>query len=140
MSVSSSRYIWRSWSSISGRRIFPQATLDGLQQAFDDAAQRPGVAPPEEFLHVGIEHVLFGDVLVHPVLDYLRGGVVAEHVIHGGGQLESALVAVALHGLHPLGINHATAENAACLVLEIPDPGARRDRCCRRRTGEDSGR
>ena len=79
------------------RRVFPHPALDGLQQPFHDAAQRPRVALPEKFLHLRVEDVFLGYILIHPVLNDLRRGVVAEHIVHGGGQLESAFVAVPLH-------------------------------------------
>ena len=56
----------------------------------------------------------------------MGGGVVAKHIVHGGRQLESALVAVAPHGFHPLGIDHPTAKNPAGFVLQIPHPGTGR--------------
>ena len=91
MSVSSSRYISRSFSSISGGGFFPHAALDGFQQPFDDPPQRPRIALPEEFLHLRIQDVFFGNVLIHPILDDLRRCVVAEHIVNGLPPIQTRL-------------------------------------------------
>ena len=77
----------------------------------------------EELPGIWIEDVALGDVLVHPVFDDLSGGVVAEHVVHGGCEFKSALVAVAFHGINPLGVNDAASEHAPGLVLEVAVAG-----------------
>ena len=81
---------------------------------------------PKELLHFGIQDILRGDIRIHPILDDLGGGVVAKHIVHGGCQLESALVAVAPHGFHPLGIDHPAAKDPAGFILQIPHPGTGR--------------
>ena len=78
----------------------------------------------EEFPRVRVQHVGLGDALIHPVLDHLGSGVVTEHVVYRGGQLESALVPVALHGIYPLGVDHPGPEDPAGFVGQVPDLGA----------------
>ena len=46
------------------------------------------------------------------------GGVVGEQVIHRGGHLEGALVAVAAHAGDPLRVGHARAQHAADLLRQ----------------------
>src|SRR5687768_6174668 len=56
--------------------------------------------------------------------DRPRGGGKGEHVINGGGDLEGALVAVALHAGNPFGIHHARTHDAAHLFFQGADHGA----------------
>ena len=74
----------------------------------------------EELPHVGIGHVGGGHLLVHPVVDDVGGGVVAEQVVDGGGHLERALVAVALHRLDPARVDHPGAHDPGGLLGQRP--------------------
>src|SRR5919202_5015219 len=94
-------------------RFGPELAVGGFEEALGDGAQGPGVGPLHEVADFFIENVLTGYILVHPVLDHACGGVVAEEVIDGGGELESTLVSVALHRRDPLRVRHARAEDTA---------------------------
>ena len=71
----------------------PRSVASSSRSAIDRSAH--GFDCLEELPHRRVGDVGLGDPLVHPVLDDLGGGVVAEQVVDGGGQLEGALVAVA---------------------------------------------
>ena len=60
----------------------------------------------------------------------------AEQVIHGGGHLEGALVAVALDAVDPLRVHHPAAEDAPGLVGQVADADMVGDR----RVAEVGGR
>src|ERR671911_469529 len=98
----------------------PQAALRRLQNTLRDGAQRPGVGLLHEVPYLLVEDVFPGYVAIHPVLDDASCGVVAEEVVHGSGELEGALVAVALHGRYPLRVGDAAPEDATGLFGEIP--------------------
>src|SRR5215203_1069081 len=98
----------------------PQAALRRLEQTLRDGAQRPRVGLLHELPYLLVKDVLPGYVAVHPVFDDAGCGIVAEEVVHGGGELEGALVAVALHGRYPLRVGDAAPEDAADLFGEVP--------------------
>src|SRR6266511_3280817 len=106
----------------------PHPALHRFHQALDDAAQRPRVLLLEEALQLGIEHVGIGYALVHPVVDHLGGGVVAEQVIDSRSQLERALVAVPLDAGDPLGIDDPGPKDTPRLIGQIALPGLLRIR------------
>ena len=54
------------------------------------------------------------------------GGVVAEEVVDGGGQLEGALVAVPLHGRDPLRVEDPGAHHPGRLLGQAPHAGTGR--------------
>ena len=82
-------------------------------------AQRPGVGALEELAHRRVDDVRPGDPLVHPVLDDVGGGVVAEQVVDRGRDLERALVAVAAHGVDPLGVDDPGAHDPGRLLGQV---------------------
>ena len=53
---------------------------------------------------------------------HAHGGVEAEQVVHGGGQLERAFVAVALDACQPLGVDHARAHHPCHLFGQGAHP------------------
>ncbi len=107
-------------------RFVPHAAIGRFEEAFGDVAQRPGVAATEEVLHGWVEGVLLGQVGVHPVLDHVGGGVVAEEVIDRGGHLQRALIAVARDRRQPLRVDDSGAEDALRFFCQVADPGAGR--------------
>src|SRR5215217_1825317 len=98
----------------------PEATMRRLEQTLRDGAERPWVGLLHEVPYFLVEDVLPGYVAIHPVLDDASCGVVAEEVVHGCGELEGALVAVALHGCYPLRVGDTAPEDTAGLFGEIP--------------------
>ena len=71
------------------RRRRPHAARGRLQQPLGDRAQRPRVARSKNCRIAGSTDVGLGDPLVHPVVDHVGGGVVAEEVVDGRRQLEA---------------------------------------------------
>src|SRR6516225_11961298 len=94
----------------------PQAAGGGLEQALGDAAQRPGVGLPHERAGLFVEDVGRGQLLVHPVRDDAGGGVVAEQVVHGRGELERPFVPVTAHRRYPARVYHPGAEHPPGLL------------------------
>jgi len=101
-------------------RGVPELAVCRLEQPFGDAVQGPGVGAAEEFAHLLVADVGVGELLVHPVLDHARRGVVAEQVVDRGGEFEGALVAMAFHGLDPARVDHPGAENTRGLLGQRP--------------------
>src|SRR3984957_4079788 len=53
-----------------GVRGVPELAVGGLEQAFGDAVQRPGVGSLEELAHLLVADVGLGELLIHPVLHH----------------------------------------------------------------------
>src|SRR6202000_2332700 len=83
---------------------------------FGDSVQGPRVGLGEELPLLRVADVTLRQFFVHPVRDDVRGRVVAEQVVDGGGQLEGALVAVPAHRGQPPRVHHPSAEDPGGLL------------------------
>ena len=90
-----------------------------FEQAAADFFKRPGVVVFKELAVFGVEHKGFGDVVKHPIVHLLRGGLPTVNAAYALGNIARALVAVALHALDPFRVEQLGACHTADFVCQI---------------------
>ena len=94
----------------------------GLQQTFGHVAQGPGIGGLQKAPHLGIAQPLITDAPIAPIGHAAGTGVVGKEIVEAGGHFEPALVAVALHGGNPAGVEHPAAQHLVEFPLEPVQP------------------